>query len=371
MSTVMNNATSNGLDLTLPEELTDLRGLVAQLLEVPGAPERLQDVEATEERFDRAAWKVLADAGVIGVATPEEHGGLGLGQCGLHVALAEHGRHVVLVPFAWTAVAVAALAAHADAPLRDAWVAGALAGEAVLTVAPPATFAGLEIGSGVARGTVTAVPWAHVAGLVLLPASDALYALDTAATGVRRETAASTSRELTAHLHLDGAPVTRIGDAAAAAGVATRLRVALASLAGGATDAALRQAAEHTSSREQFGKPLSTFQGVALKAADSYVDTTVIQTAALQAAWALDTGRDATGPALTAAWWAAEGGQRCVHVTQHLHGGIGADVTYPVHRYFLWVKQIELLLGGASALLAELGDWLAAAPAPGDATVLG
>ena len=87
---------TTGLDLTLPEELTDLRGLVAQLLEASGAPERLQDVEATDERFDRAAWKVLADAGVIGVATPEEHGGLGLGQCGLHVALAEHGRHVVL-----------------------------------------------------------------------------------------------------------------------------------------------------------------------------------------------------------------------------------------------------------------------------------
>jgi acyl-CoA dehydrogenase len=49
---------------------------------------------------------------------------------------------------------------------------------------------------------------------------------------------------------------------------------------------------------------------------------------------------------------------------------MGADVTYPVHRYFLWGKEIELLLGGASALLAELGDALAERPDAGDAVVL-
>ena len=71
-----------------------------------------------------------------------------------------------------------------------------------------------------------------------------------------------------------------------------------------------------------------------------------------------------------AAWWAAEGGQHCVHITQHLHGGMGADITYPVHRYFLWGKQIELLVGGASALLAELGDALVNHPNAGDSIVL-
>jgi acyl-CoA dehydrogenase len=90
----------------------------------------------------------------------------------------------------------------------------------------------------------------------------------------------------------------------------------------------------------------------------------------LQAAWALDELDDPTLPVLTAAWWAADGGQRCVHLTQHLHGGLGADVTYPVHRYFLWAKQIELQLGGASALLAELGDALEERADAGDAVVL-
>jgi len=90
----------------------------------------------------------------------------------------------------------------------------------------------------------------------------------------------------------------------------------------------------------------------------------------LQAAWSLDAGVDAALAVQTAAWWAAEGGQHCVHVTQHLHGGMGADVTYPVHRYFLWGTQIELLVGGGSALLASLGDALADRPDAGDALVL-
>ena len=90
----------------------------------------------------------------------------------------------------------------------------------------------------------------------------------------------------------------------------------------------------------------------------------------MQAAWAIDNQSDAALEVLTAAWWAAEAGQHCVHLTQHLHGGMGADITYPVHRYFLWGKQIELLLGGASALLAELGDALDRHPYAGDAVVL-
>ncbi len=65
-----------------------------------------------------------------------------------------------------------------------------------------------------------------------------------------------------------------------------------------------------------------------------------------QAAWRIDTGREAGWRGDAAKWQASERGQRVVHATQHLHGGIGADITYPIHRYFLWGKQIELMLGG-------------------------
>ena len=129
----------------------------------------------------------------------------------------------------------------------------------------------------------------------------------------------------------------------------------------GVCEAATAQAAEYTSNRQQFGKPLSTFQGVQLRAADAFIDTEAIRVTTLQAAWKLDEGLDASSDVLVAKWWASEAGQHAVHNTQHLHGGMGADIDYPVHRYFLWGKQIEDTLGGASATLARLGQVLAGA----------
>ncbi len=75
-----------------------------------------------------------------------------------------------------------------------------------------------------------------------------------------------------------------------------------------------------------------------------------------QAAWLLDEAdadpAEVSAAVLVAHWWAAEGGQRVAHAVQHLHGGIGADIDYPVHRFFLWAKQIELTLG-----LADRTSW--------------
>ena len=120
-------------------------------------------------------------------------------------------------------------------------------------------------------------------------------------------------------------------------------------------EAATAQAAEYTSNRQQFGKPLSTFQGVQLRAADAFIDTECIRVTTMQAAWKIDEGLDASADVLVAKWWASEAGQHAVHNTQHLHGGMGADIDYPIHRYFLWGKQIEDTLGGASVTLAGSG----------------
>ena len=140
-----------------------------------------------------------------------------------------------------------------------------------------------------------------------------------------------------------------------------RALLGLCALQVGVCEAAIQLAAEYTSQRVQFGKPLSTFQGVALRAADGYIQTEAIRVTMQQAAWRLDAGREASRDVLVAKWWASDGGQHVVHNAQHLHGGLGADVDYPVHRYFLWGKQIEDTLGGASAQLARLGETLAGA----------
>jgi 3-oxocholest-4-en-26-oyl-CoA dehydrogenase beta subunit len=97
-----------------------------------------------------------------------------------------------------------------------------------------------------------------------------------------------------------------------------------------------------------------------MRAADAAIDTEAIRVTTWQAAWRLDNGLDAGRAVTVASWFAAESGQRVVHATQHLHGGMGADISYPIHRYFLWGKQNELLLGSPSAQLARLGRQVAA-----------
>jgi acyl-CoA dehydrogenase len=360
------------MDFSLTEDQESLRSLAAEIFGDKATPERLEHVEASDERFDRDLWRDLAEAGLLGIALPESAGGAGLGLVELALLCEEHGKVVAPIPLAWSTTAAMAIAAHGDAAQRDAYAGPAAAGERVLTAVLPVAAPGLTVADGRLSGVAVGVPYAHVAAAVVVPVDGELYLLDPAQGGVTIRPGIATTREVHAELILDAVPVQRVG-AGVAAWFEARLLVALAATAAGLTDAALRQTAAYTSQRMQFEKPLSTFQGVALKAADAYVDSAGIRAAVLQAAWRLDaadqlgtTPEQASTYVLTAAWWAAEAGQHAVHVTQHLHGGMGADVTYPIHRYFLWGKSIELYVGGASRTLARLGDALVTLDNPGD-----
>jgi alkylation response protein AidB-like acyl-CoA dehydrogenase len=140
----------------------------------------------------------------------------------------------------------------------------------------------------------------------------------------------------------------------------------LASLQAGLCERALRMAAEYTSRREQFGRPVASFQAVGQRLADAYIDTEAIRLTALQAAWRLSEGLPAADEVAIAKWWAAEGGHRVLHAVQHVHGGVGVDLEYPLHRYFLAGKQLEFALGSGTDQLLRLGSRLAGEPAGGE-----
>src|SRR3954470_2599341 len=358
------------MNFDLDDTQQEIRSLAADVFGRLATSSRLEAVDATPDRFDRELWGELARVGLLGVAVAEEYDGLGLGLVELSLVCEQLGRAVAPVPYVATVCAGLVLAAHGSGDLQEEWLPRIASGDAVIAVAPPQSTVGVSIDGGTLSGDVIGVPWAHVADRVLVPVGDRLWLVDAASDGVTAARGETTAREIALDLRLDDVPAEAVGDEIAASWLHDRWLTAWAGVQAGVTGAALRLTADYTSGREQFGKPLSTFQGVALKAADAYVDARVIAAAALQAAWSLDAGVDAALAVQTAAWWAAEGGQRCVHVTQHLHGGMGADVTYPVHRYYLWGTQIELLVGGGSALLASLGDALADRPDAGDALVL-
>jgi len=345
-------------------------------------PERIRTIEKSDDRIDRALWQALADADLLGLAVPESEGGAGQGLMELCLLLEAQGNAVAPVPL-WATLVLGALpiAHFGSDEQRSRWLPGVVSGDVILTAAltgtaasptcSPSVRATAEGGGWVLEGTELAVPQAHLAARIVVPArtkaGGVLQALvDPQAAGVSLERTVTTNREVHPHLHLAGVTVGAqdilVGPDMGRATLdflVVAATIALCALQVGVCEAALTQTAAYLNGRHQFGRPLSTFQGAMLRAADAAIDIEAMRVTWQNAAWRFDTGRDAADAARVAKWQAAERGQRTVHATQHLHGGVGADITYPIHRYFLWGKQIELLLGGPSAQLARLGAEIA------------
>jgi alkylation response protein AidB-like acyl-CoA dehydrogenase len=129
-----------------------------------------------------------------------------------------------------------------------------------------------------------------------------------------------------------------------------------AAVADGVLAGALQLTADHLRTRQQFGRPLATFQAVAQQIADVYVVARTVHLAAVSAAWRLSTGRDADEDLAVAAYWLASEVPRALQVCHHLHGGLGVDITYPLHRYFSHGSDLARFVGGSAARLDVLGD---------------
>jgi 3-oxocholest-4-en-26-oyl-CoA dehydrogenase beta subunit len=338
------------MDFTPTEEMVAVRDSAAQIFDGMVTVERIKEIEASADRIDRDLWAELAKAHLLGLAAGETHGGSGLEVSDLCVMLREQGRALAPVPLLTLALGALPLEAFAAPEVVAEWVPRIIEGDAIVTAAltepgalDPAAPNTSATADGRITGTKLAVPAGNVADRVLVPATTpdgvSVFLVDPRADGVRVEVLDTTDRQAAATLEFADAPSEAIigkpGDGAAVVRhILDRVHVGLAAIQLGVATEALRIAAEYTSHRLQFGKPLSTFQGVALRAADAYIDTQAMEVTMLQAAWRLDNGLDAAKEVAIAKWWAAEGGSRVVHATQHLHGGMGADIDYPIHRYF-------------------------------------
>ncbi|MGW3914723.1 acyl-CoA dehydrogenase family protein [Streptomyces sp. NPDC005070] len=352
------------MDFTPTEEQAAAVDLAARILGDHSTHERLT---AAGTGSDAGLWKELCAAGLVGAVADT-------GLLGLVLLLEEQGRVTAQVPFAASCVyGLLAVTAHGSPEQRERLlpgiadgtvvVTGAISGAETLSASAPLSGSPSPSGSGSGSGRLTgvlpAVPWLRDATHVLV-ADDRrrLWLVRTA------EAAASEPVELTApwsagRLTLDGTPGEALGAADAYEDLLATARTAFAGLQAGVCAGSLARAVEHTNAREQFGQPLAARQGVQLRAADAYMDTEAIRVTAYEAAWRRDEGLPYATHALTAAWWASEAGRRVVHTGQHLHGGAGADLGHPVHRHFLWGRQLDAYLGCGGELLQELGELIA------------
>ncbi|MEY2472509.1 MAG: 3-oxocholest-4-en-26-oyl-CoA dehydrogenase beta subunit [Actinomycetota bacterium] len=324
------------MDFSFSEEEEAARDLAAQILGDKCTHERLRELERAGTYFDRDTWTAFAQAGLLD----------GLGFVETCLMLEQVGRFSAPIPLLPTLVTGAALAQFGHPEL--------VGGDRVLTSA---------LVESPEDGVKICVPAGLDASHALVDRPDGLFLADLEGPGVERTRLNTTSGIPEARIDFRGAALTQIGGPDAVEWLMQRFTVALCAVMLGCCEQALAMTASYAGTRQQFDKPIGTFQAVGQRAADAYIDTEAIRLTMWQAAWRLREGLPSAAEVATAKFWAAEGGQRVVHAAQHIHGGIGVDRDYPLHRYFLWAKQLELSLGGATKQLRKLGALLASEPA--------
>jgi acyl-CoA dehydrogenase len=372
------------MDWTFTEEQDEIAGLARQILEGELTEERVRAVEAGDDRFDPALWGKLAEADLLGIALPEHLGGGGYGILEQCRVLVECGRTVAPVPvLASIVMGAMPLAEFGSDAQRSAWVPRALDGSAILTAAlaeplnhdpaAPTTTAERAEGGWRLSGTKTCVPAGTLAALVLVPATTpngvAVFLVDPRAEGVTvvPQRVADKGREA----QIDLAGVVVADDAVLGSvergeeivrWIERRATVGLCAYVLGVCERAVEITAEYTKQRHQFEVPIASFQAVGQRAADAWIDVLGIRMTLWQAAWRLSAGLPCDTEVGVAKFWAADGSHRVVHAAVHLHGGMGVDTDYPIHRYFLAAKHAEFTLGSATDQLLAVGGILAAEP---------
>lgn len=321
-------------------------------------------LEKVADRPADQAWASIS--GLCELALPERFGGDEVGLSGVTTLLTEIGRTGAPVPaLATLGFGVLPLLALADRSVQDE-VLPAVAEGGVLTAAlgepgapftsHPATTAVVDGDSVVVTGSKVAVPYADQAHRILVPtdAGTALVAPD--ADGVRLTLTPSSTGAPEFAIALDGVRIPR--SALLAGDPSVLLRIALAAIgatADGLVAGATALTAEHLRTRNQFGKPLATFQAVAQQIADVYVTSRTLHVSALASAWRLSEGLEADSDLDVLAYWIAAEAPAAMQSLHHLHGGLGVDITYPMHRYYSQIKDLSRLIGGAAYRLDLLG----------------
>ena len=366
------------MDFGFDEVQDDVRVLSRTVFDEMATPVRVGEVERTDDGIDREIWAELARSELLGVSLPEEVGGSGHGIMELCVLLEEVGRRVVPVPLLSTvALGAFPIAKFGTTEQRKRFLVPVVEGTSLLTAAmqesarhdplAPATTATKDSSCWRLDGVKVSVPHAPLVDRILVSAritddATALFLLDPSSPGVVIERTRSTNREVQGNVLLEGAVVDDedvLGDPEALRYLYRHAIAGMCAMTVGVLDEAIRITAGYISERQQFGRPIATFQGATLKAADAYIDAEALRATTWSSIWRLASGLPCDDELAIAKYWVAYGGQNALHNCQHLHGGMGVDTDYPIHRYFLWAKELELTLGGTSAQLLRIGASIA------------
>jgi len=368
------------MDFTSTEAANDLGGLVDTIVDAVCTPEHQRTLDGLDQRFDRELWGKLIESDILTSASPASLGGDGFGVLEQVAVLVALGHQLAAVPYLESVMlAAGALARFGSEELQQSWGMPAVSGEKILTVALDG-----EMGEGPVRavsagggyrltGTRTQVGFGPVADAFLVPAETdsgtAVFLVAADDPGVTVTAIQTTGLGSVGHLTLDGVAVDgarQVGDGFD--GIVVTWLDTLATLGRsafqlGVLERGLQLTAEYARTREQFDRPIGSFQAVAQRLADGYIDVKALRLTLTQAAWRVSEDIPAEIDVASAAFWAADAGHRVAHTVVHVHGGVGVDTDHPAHRYFLAAKEVEFALRGATGQLRRIGRELAETPA--------
>lgn len=371
------------MEFALDETPQAVRDLAADVLRREGARHQSSGHDMSAAGYCESTWKAMAEAGLLSLAVPEHLDGEGMGALETAIVLSEVGRKAIAVPaLATLSLGVLPIARHGTGGQQERLLRGVPSGE-VLTAAldepsssmprSPRTIARRDHKDVLVSGTKTNVLYADTASTMLVSVSlddassgnSAVAIVPAGANGMSLSPASMSSGAIGWTLQFDSVRGEILGrqDDTDPAGILDDLyRCALAgicALGDGVVAGALDLTAEHVRTRTQFGRRLAEFQAVAGQLADVYVTARTSYLATLSACWRLAEGYDAEQDLAVAALWLAEEAPKAMHVCQHLHGGIGVDMTYPMHRHYSLIKDLARLAGGAGHRVDVLADVLA------------
>jgi alkylation response protein AidB-like acyl-CoA dehydrogenase len=338
------------MDFTFAPEADDAAELAASILSDNTTTARLKAVEAAGDRFDRELWETLTRA----------FDWTDLGLIELCRVLVEVGRTVAPLPLGIHGPSVLLLT-ELGVEVPAGLISAAVSEErAALPAAPTTTSDGSTV-----SGVKTLVRAGMAADAFLVTASTpsgvGVFLVAADAAGVERQAQHTSDGDVTALVTFSNTPAAPVGDGTTARRLGELLTVAAAAEQLGVTEGALRLTADYAKTREQFGRPIGTFQAVGQRLADGFIDVLCQRLALWQAVWRLGEGLDASTEVAVAKLWAADAGHRLAHTTVHIHGGVGIDLDGEAHRYFTSAKRFEFVWGAATQQALNIGRIFAAA----------
>jgi alkylation response protein AidB-like acyl-CoA dehydrogenase len=341
----------------LNDEQQQIKSTAREFLASRYKPERIRELTETDQGFEESDWQQMVELGWPGLALPEEHGGQGLGIVELAAVFEEMGYALAPSPLLSNTVAGLALALCGSEQQKSEFLAPLAAGErrgtlALIDAGSPGAIGEFEMEARegdrgvVLDGEKVLVMDADAADFMLVATSDGKrHVVDSAQSGVSLtpEPSIDPTRRFYS-VRFDGVEVaaerTLPAEGEDYRDVLRRICVAISAELTGIAQRTMEMAVEYAKERQQFGRPIGSYQAVSHRCAQMLLETEGARSATYYAAWAADASpEDLPVAASMAKAYASDAGWRVANASLQVHGGIGFTWEHDLH---LWLKRAKV-----------------------------